>query len=244
MCDKAILQIGGTLESIPDCCKNQQMCDKAVDNYPRVLKFVPDCYKTQNMCDKTVNTYPSTIQYVPDRFKTQETCDKTVNTYPSTIQYVPGQFKTQETCDKIVDRCFFVFDSIPDQFKTQKKCVTEDTFLVAHCPDKYITQKMCNEAVDDSLVTSKLIPNWLSRMIKKLYAALYADDNILYFNEDSGNILFSFNEMGILTIDLNNINLDNNFDEDDLYTIIIVRLLTWHIKFEKRKALKKRQVKN
>ena len=46
--------------------------------------------------------------------------------------------------------------------------------------------------------------------------------------------------MDILSIDLNNINLDNNFDEDDPDTIIPNRLLDWHIKFEKCKALKKR----
>ena len=42
----------------------------------------------------------------------------------------------------------------------------------------------------------------------------------------------------ILNVDLNNINLDNNFDEDD--PIILIRLLAWHIKFEKRKELKKK----
>ena len=31
--------------------------------------------------------------------------------------------------------------------------------------------------------------------------------------------------MGILNIDLNNINVDNNFDEDDLHIIILIRLL-------------------
>ena len=46
--------------------------------------------------------------------------------------------------------------------------------------------------------------------------------------------------MGILNIYLNNINLDNNFDEDDPETFILMRLLVWPIKFEKRKALKKR----
>ena len=51
--------------------------------------------------------------------------------------------------------------------------------------------------------------------------------------------LFSCNEMGILNIDLNNINLDNNFDEDDSDNIILIRLLAWYIKFEKRKALRK-----
>ena len=36
--------------------------------------------------------------------------------------------------------------------------------------------------------------------------------------------------MGILNIDFKNINLDNNFDEDDPDTIILIRLLTWHLK--------------
>ena len=33
MCDKAILENGGTLKFVPDCYKNQEMCNKAVDNY-------------------------------------------------------------------------------------------------------------------------------------------------------------------------------------------------------------------
>ena len=76
-------------------------------------------------------------------------------------------------------------------------------------------------------------------MIKKLYTDLYADENILYFNEDAGNVVFYCNKMGTLNIDLNNINLDNNFDEDDPDTVILIRLLVWHMKFEKRKAHKK-----
>ena len=73
---------------------------------------------------------------------------------------------------------------------------------------------MCDEAVNDSLTAFKLIPDWLVtiKMIKKLFTALYADENTLYFNEDSGDAVFSYNEMGIVNIDLNNINLDDNFD--------------------------------
>ena len=63
---------------------------------------------------------------------------------------------------------------------------------------------------------------------------------IIYFNGDSGEIEFSYNEMGILSADLNNINRDDtNYDEDDPETIIHIRLFTWHVKFEKRKAIKK-----
>ena len=33
MCDKAILETGGTLKSVPDCCKNKKMCNQADDIY-------------------------------------------------------------------------------------------------------------------------------------------------------------------------------------------------------------------
>ena len=44
--------------------------------------------------------------------------------------------------------------------------------------------------------------------------------------------------MGIFNNDLNNVNLDDNFDEEDPNTIILIRLLAWHTKFEKRKEFK------
>ena len=69
-------------------------------------------------------------------------------------------------------------------------------------------------------------------MIKKLLPALYANENIFYSNKDSGDTVFSCNEMGILSIDLNNFNIDDtNYDEDDLETIIHIKLLVWHVKF-------------
>ena len=85
---------------------------------------------------------------------------------------------------------------------------------------------------------------WLSllqvKWLKKLLTDLYADENIFYFNEDSSDTVFSCNEIGILSIDLNNINLDDtNYDVDDPETIIHLIRLAWHIKFEKGKALKK-----
>ena len=42
-------------------------------------------------------------------------------------------------------------------------------------------------------------------------------------------------------IDLNNINLDDNFDEEDPNTTIVIRLLNWQTKFEKRKELEKKK---
>ena len=88
---------------------------------------------------------------------------------------------------------------------------------------------MCDEAVDDSLATLKLIPDWFvtSKMIQKPFTVLHADEYILYFDEYSGNFVFNCNGMGILNIDIDNINLDKNFDEDDPDALIQTFGLTY-----------------
>ena len=43
-----------------------------------------------------------------------------------------------------------------------------------------------------------------------------------------------------LSANLNDINLDNNFDENDSDAIILIRLLAWHSKFEIYKGLRKK----
>ena len=59
-----------------------------------------------------------------------------------------------------------------------------------------------------------------------------------FFYEDSGDVTFYFDEMGILSVNLDNINIDNTFDEDDPDTIIFIRFFAWYCKF-KNEALKK-----
>ena len=88
MSNKAILENGGTLRPIPDCCKKQKMRNKSVVLH--ALEFVPDYYKTQEICNKAVNTSPSVIQFVAKCYKTQG-------------MYV-----------KAVDTCIFAFYSVPD----------------------------------------------------------------------------------------------------------------------------------
>ena len=67
---------------------------------------------------------------------------------------------------------------------------------------------MCDKAVDDFLPALKFVPDWFvsSKMIKKLHDALFADNDILFFDEDSSNVTLSSDEMGIISVDLNNIN--------------------------------------
>ena len=68
-----------------------------------------------------------------------------------------------------------------------------------------MTQNICDETVEDFLAALKFISGWFvtSKMIKKLYTVLYADDGLLFFDEDSGDVTFCCNEMGILSVSLN-----------------------------------------
>ena len=106
-----------------------------------------------------------------------------------------------------------------------REVVSDDSFLIAYYPDNCVTQKMYDKAVDNYIASLKYIPDWFltNKMIKKLFKALYADKNILYYNECSGDVIPNCNEMGILNMDPNNINLENNFYENYPNTIILIR---------------------
>ena len=142
MCDKSIIENGGTLKSVPYCYKNLEMHYKAIENYPHALELVHKCDKTRKLCDKAVNTYPSTIKFAPECFTTQKLCGKAFN------------------------RSFLAFHSIPDQQEFQEMHNTvfsEDTSLKVYCPGKYKTQRMCDKAVEDFLAALKHVPDWFVR---------------------------------------------------------------------------------
>ena len=74
-------------------------------------------------------------------------------------------------------------------------------------------------------------------MIKKLHNTLFTDDDIPFSDEDSGNVTFFGGEMGIPSVDLNNVNLDDvNVYEDDPEASIHVRLMAWCNRLKQRKA--------
>ena len=194
------------------------MCKHAVKKSTYLLRYVPGWHKTQQMCNKAILENGATLKSVPDCYKMYT--NTAFNKYFLAFFYIPDWYKIQEMCAKII---------------------SQDPFLMGYVPDQYKIQQLRDEAVDDCLkIVLKFVSNcfFRSKIIKILFTAFYVDENILYFNEDSGNVIFTCNRMGILNIDLNNINLeDTNYDEDD--TIILVRLLAWHIKFENVKHLKK-----
>ena len=98
---------------------------------------------------------------------------------------------------------------------------------------------MCDKAVDDFLSVLKFVPDWYitSKMIKKLHSTLFSDDDILFFDEESVNVTFFSDDIGILSADLNSVNLDNaNFDVDNPEMITHVRLMAWSNRLKQEKT--------
>ena len=87
--------------------------------------------------------------------------------------------------------------------------------IVKNVDYRCIIQNMNNdEAADDSLVALRLICDWFvtSKMIKELFAALYPDENIVYFNEDSTIIILLF--LSEFWLGMLNLKIAKNLSED------------------------------
>ena len=103
MCDKDVVENGGTLE-LAQCVINllitmymhlnkfpnpQEMCDKTVDICPSVIQLVPECFKTQQMFDKAIDCY-----------ETQKVYEKAFSENSFMLKYCLDRYKTQKVCDK------------------------------------------------------------------------------------------------------------------------------------------------
>ena len=72
------------------------------------------------------------------------------------------------------------------------KAVSEDPIMLKYCLNRHKTQKVWDKAVDDFLPAFVFVPDRFvtSKMIKKLHNALFTDGEILFLDEDSGNVTF------------------------------------------------------
>ena len=79
---------------------------------------------------------------------------------------------------------------------------------------------------------------YLICLIKDFYDVVILNDDIVFFNKDSGNVTFSSNEMGILSVNPNNFKPDDdNFNEVDPETLI--QIIAWCNKYKRSKVGKK-----
>ena len=180
------------------------MCKNAILENDGMLQSVPDQYKIHEICDKVVDNYAHALEFVRHCYKTQKMHHKVINTYPSTIQFVFEYYKTPEMSDNAINTCFlysilFLIDIRPT------KCLKELFPKILLFPNEYKTQKLYDKAVDDCLVVSKLL--------EKFHDTFFANDDMHYFDQNFSKVIFFANGMGILTVDLDKINLvdDDNF---------------------------------
>ena len=76
-------------------------------------------------------------------------------------------------------------------------------------------------------------------MLKDFDNIVFFNEDIIFVNEDS-DINFLSDGMGLVNVDLNNVNLgDDNFDNYDPQTIIHVRIMAWCNSYKQRMAYKK-----
>ena len=87
---------------------------------------------------------------------------------------------------------------------------------------------MCDTAVDAHLSALKFVPDLLviTKMLEILNDVVFSNDDIDLDYIDSSILIFFSGDMGIVTIDSNNIDLDvDNFDDNDVETINHVNLV-------------------
>ena len=88
------------------------------------------------------------------------------------------------------------------------------------------TQKMCDKVVDFFQLLLIFLPD---KMYQKLDNTVFCNDDIIFNVMDSDIVTYFSSDMGLNTINLNNVNLDvDNFDDYDPKTINHVRLMTWY----------------
>ena len=68
MCDISILENGGTLKSVSECCKNYKLCDKAAENYRHALEFIPECYEAQKCVIKLLIVKCNEVGFISESF--------------------------------------------------------------------------------------------------------------------------------------------------------------------------------
>ena len=92
---------------------------------------------------------------------------------------------------------------------------------------------MCDNGANAFLIALKFVADWsvTNELLEKLDNSVFSNVDMFFHDLDSNFSTIFSSDMGFSTADLNNINLDDNFDKDDPETINHVRFMTWHNTF-------------
>ena len=113
--------------------------------------------------------------------------------------------------------------------------------MLKYCQDRYKTHKMCEEAVDACLPALKFVVNWFvtPKMLEDLGSTVFFNGDIDLGNVDLGILTLLNDGMDFVNVNLNNVCLDDDFNDDDLDTICLVKLFACCDRYKKCKAYKK-----
>ena len=125
MCDKAILENGGTLESVP----GSYITQKCVVQLSILIILQYDLFLIAETCDKAVNKCFLPFIYISDRYKTQEMWDRAIFRDIFIIAYYPDNYKNQRMCGEAVDNCLEALKFVSYWFVTSKILEKLDTGL-------------------------------------------------------------------------------------------------------------------
>ena len=121
------------------------------------------------------------------------------------------------------------------------KVISEEPVVPKYFLDRYNIQEISDKAVDACVPALKFVPDWFNtnEMLEKLGNVVLSNGDIDLDDIDCDTVTFFSDGIGLVTIEFNNINLDDyNFDEGDTETIIHVRLMTWCNRSTQRKTCK------
>ena len=116
MCDKAVLENGGTFKSVPDCCKINSC----------VIKLLAIILMHYNFFLNIIRLKKCVI--------------KLLILMLLQVNMFLINLRLKKMCDKASDKFHFVFHSVSNQYKTQRifdKIVSDDLFKLKHCHDRY-----------------------------------------------------------------------------------------------------------
>ena len=115
-----IIENHGTLKSVPDSSKNQEMCNEAVDTYYSIIKFVPECFMTQEyVINQLTDDFLYFILFLINK-KLKKYVIELLLKILFLMVYCLDKYKTKEMCDKAIDDSLAALALIPDSFVTSK----------------------------------------------------------------------------------------------------------------------------
>lgn len=151
MCHEAVERSGSLLEYVPDKFKTKDLCKKAITNngLGNTHSFIPDRIMDEELVLMCIKHDHTLLSQIPDHLRTSDVCQVAVEEDRRNLQYVPDEIITYDIVKTAVKRYGWV-PGIPEKHITEELmliAVDWNTTEFAKIPEKYLTEKVCMDAL-------------------------------------------------------------------------------------------------